>query len=281
MTEPFDFDFRFAQNSDIPTLKKLWKCCFGDDDKYIDLFFAERFAQDICLAAFQGETAAAMLFLLPITAVCGEKHYPARYIYAVCTKPEFRNRSLSTRLLDAAHEYMAKNNIAMSLLVPAENSLFDYYKKRGFETEFYCREFEVNADAANIDFEQAELQNLFEERNRVFSNSTLYMQWDKVALGYQQKEAEFFGGKTLKFNDGYAVCVPYDQGVLIKEWGKKEIDEQIIADIARIFDKKRAFVRVPAYENQKGARPFAMTKWYISERKAKTENYYCFTLVLD
>ncbi|MBP1577713.1 MAG: GNAT family N-acetyltransferase, partial [Oscillospiraceae bacterium] len=108
------FSFRFAEKQDTEALKSLWKTCFGDEDEYIDLFFKERFKADECLAAFCQEELAGMLFLLPIKAVCGDKSYDARYIYAVCTEPKFRNRSVSTKLLNAAHEYMAENGIAMS-----------------------------------------------------------------------------------------------------------------------------------------------------------------------
>ena len=281
MTEQFDFVFRFAKESDANKLKKLWKTCFGDDDEYIDLFFNNRFNPNECLTAFCGESLAAMLFLLPITAVCKEKRYPARYIYAVCTEPKFRNRSVSTRLLNAAHEYMAENQIAMSLLVPAEKSLFDYYEKRGFKTEFYCSEFETDARHGEITLKTANLTELFEKRNETFSKSSLYMQWDRTALCYQQKEAEFFGGKTLEFDGGYAVCVPYQDKVLIKEWASERFDHDIIAAIAESFGKKSAVVRVPAGREEKDARLFAMTKWYISERSAKEGEYPCFTLVLD
>lgn len=275
------FSFRFAENGDITALKRLWKTCFGDEDEYIDLFFNERFKAEECFAAFCQEELAGMLFLLPITAVCGDKSYEARYIYAVCTEPKFRNRAVSTKLLNSAHEYMAENGIAMSLLVPAEKSLFDYYAKRGFETEFYCREVKIEAKESDIRLEQAELGELFEERNAVFAKSKLFMRWGKEALCYQQKEAKFLGGKTLRFDGGYAVCYPFGERVWIKELGQEQPDFDIAAAIAAHFGKGEAVVRIPAGKDEKDARPFAMTRWYISERSEKEGSCPCFTLVLD
>ncbi|MBP0981834.1 MAG: GNAT family N-acetyltransferase [Oscillospiraceae bacterium] len=275
------FSFRFAEEQDIAALKSLWKTCFGDEDEYIDLFFDERFEPEQCLAAFCDEELAGMLFLLPITAVCCDKSYDARYIYAVCTEPRFRNRSVSTKLLNAAHEYMAENGIAMSLLVPAEKSLFGYYEKRGFETEFYCREIEVKAKESGVRFAQADLGELFEERNAAFAKSQLFMRWGREALSYQQKEAKFLGGKTLRFDGGYAVCYPFGEKVWIKELGQEKPDFDIAAAIAAHFGKSEAVVRIPAGKDEKDARPFAMTRWYISERSEKEGSCPCFTLVLD
>lgn len=281
MIEELKLSFRFADEQMTEKLKKLWKTCFGDSDEYIELFFRERFKADECMVALCGDKPAGMLFLLPITAICSDECYPARYIYAVCTDPLFRNRSVSTKLLGAAHEYMAKNGIAMSLLVPAESSLFDYYAKRGFETEFYCKEFEIPAKSIAAELSEASLPELFNERNTAFYDSSLYMRWDKEALCYQQKEVEFFGGKTLRSSDFYAVCFPYENKVLIKEWGGIKTDPDIIAAIAARFGKESAVIRVPASRDEKDARPFAMTRWYISERSAKKGKPPCFTLVLD
>lgn len=281
MTDNLYPAIRFAENSDIDSLKRLWKSCFGDDDYYIDFFFENRFEPNECLTAFCGRELAGMLFLLPITAVCGEKKYSARYIYAVCTEPQFRSRSVSTRLLEYAHEYMKKSGVAMSLLVPAEPSLFEYYKKRGFETEFFCREIKIKAEKGDFPFKEANLPELFERRNALFSDSSLYMMWDRKALGFQQRECELSGGKTLLLENGYAVCFPFEDKVLVKEYGFPALDRAILAAAAYYFGKETAVVRLSAAEGESGSRPFAMTKWYDSERRVNGGAYPRFTLVFD
>lgn len=281
MNDNIEFLFRFAERSDVNSLKKLWKTCFGDEDEYIDFFFENRFEPDECLCAFCGGELAGMLFLLPITAVCGEREYSARYIYAVCTEPRFRNRMISTRLLAFAHEYMEKNGVDMSLLVPAEPSLFEYYKKRGFETEFFCREIEIKAEKNTISLEKTELQRLFGERNAVFADSGLYMRWDEKALGQIERECDFLGGETLVFSNGYAVCYPFEDRVFVKEWGARSLDDHVLAAIAEYFGKKTAVVRIPAGKEENGACPFAMTRWYNTERCVNNGDCPCFTLVSD
>lgn len=281
MTDKLEPLFRFAERSDVDSLKRLWKACFGDEDEYIDFFFENRFVPDECLCALCGGELAGMLFLLPITAVCGEREYSARYIYAVGTEPSFRNRMISTRLLAFADEYMKNGGIAMSLLVPAEPSLFEYYKKRGFEAEFFCRETEINAKKGDILFEKENLQRLFEKRNAVFSDSALYMRWSEKALGVQQKECELLGGKTLIFDGGYAVCFPFEDKVIIKEWGAPSLDDSVSAAIAEYFGKRAAVVRIPAEKQEYDARPFAMTRWYNTERCVNAGRPPAFTLVLD
>lgn len=281
MTDNFELLFRFAKENDIVSLKRLWKSCFGDEEEYIDFFFENRFKPNECLTAFCNGNLAGMLFLLPITAVCGEKEYKARYIYAVCTEPGFRNRSVSTRLLEFAHEYMAENGVDMSLLVPAEPSLFEYYKKRGFETEFFCREIEVKAEKNSVRLKKTDLQRIFEERNALFCDSALYMRWDKDSLGQIERECDFLGGETLAFSNGYAVCYPFGERVLVKEWGSRLQDESTLAAIADYFGRKAAVAFIPAKKEENGAYPFAMTRWYNKERCVNNGGCPCFTLVSD
>lgn len=285
MTNELELCFRFAEPRMIKKLKLLWKCCFGDSDEYIGLFFDERFVPEQCLTAVCGDDIAGMLFLLPLTMVSNGKSYEARYIYAVATAPEYRSRGVSTRLLEAAHDWMRENGIAMSLLVPAEDSLFEYYGKRGFKTEFFCREIEFKADtAAQCDLEAVSLQKLLPERDKAFEKSVLYARWDEAALGYQQMENEFLGGETLKFSspqEGYAVCCPTEDTVLIKEWAADKIYPEVIGAIAARYEKPTARVRIAADKGAPGARGFAMTMWYNTERRAPEGTAPCFSLVLD
>ena len=42
---------RFANKTDIPQLKSIWKVCFGDSDEYIDFFFDHMFKPENAVVA--------------------------------------------------------------------------------------------------------------------------------------------------------------------------------------------------------------------------------------
>ena len=96
MTNELELCFRFAEPRMIKKLKLLWKCCFGDSDEYIGLFFDERFVPEQCLTAVCGDDIAGMLFLLPLTLFFAlsykflannelpfKKHIPGAFLSAV------------------------------------------------------------------------------------------------------------------------------------------------------------------------------------------------------
>ena len=267
-------------------LKALWKTVFGDTDEYISLFFEKRFVPSQCVTAISGGTVVGMLFLLPFEMVCGKACYSGRYIYAVATHPDHRRQGISEAMLSFAHKKAADEGAALSALVPANAPLFEYYRKRGFETEFYKREITVHPDfnAESVQLDHCLLEEQIETRRKLFSDNRMFVDWDKAALCYQQLENELLGGETLCFSSpkkGYALCIAGDDGVFIREWGADALYPELLSAIAERYQKRKITVRLAADRSDSEAVPFAMTKWYITERKASGVNPPFISLVLD
>ena len=280
----------YAVPEDRAALMRLWKRVFGDPDDYLSLFFTHSFVPGQTLVARTSPHAepAAMLFLLPIVLCSATARWEGRYIYAVATDPDFRSRGLSSLLLSEVHRRLAAEGLAFSALVPAEPSLFDYYGVRGFSSEFFRRAVSiVPGPGAWPDpaLSPASLPELLSLRDRVFGSSALYGRWDGQALAYQQRETQLLGGEILSFSfegePGYAVCHPAGELVLIKEWGFSSLCEPVFAAIARRFGRKTLRLDLPALPDEAGARPFAMTRWYLKERKREDGTPPILSLVLD
>ena len=274
-----------AADKNLDGIKALWKAVFGDSDEYISLFLEKRFEPSQCVVALDSENVVAMLFLLSFTLKQPNAEYQGRYIYAVATHPDHRSRGISTALLDFAHQKAKSEGAALSALVPASDSLFDYYGLRGFSTEFYKREITLLPNGfSNIELSEVKLQDMISLRRKFFSKSAAFVDWDEKALTHQQHENSFLGGETLYFSvpqEGYALCLPTDDGVFIREWAADDIYPEIIAAVADRYKAKKVLIRLAADKNQDGAKPFAMTKWYISERKAQRGAPAMISLVLD
>ncbi|MBQ4538702.1 MAG: GNAT family N-acetyltransferase [Oscillospiraceae bacterium] len=267
-------------------LKALWKNVFGDTDEYISLFFEKRFTPSQCVAAISGGKVVGMLFLLPFDLVCGNERYSGRYIYAVATHPDHRRQGISEAMLSFAHKKAEDEGAALSALVPANAPLFDYYRKRGFETEFYKKELTLypDSDVKSGQLSRCRLEEQLKTRRKLFADSRMFVDWDKAALCYQQLENELLGGETLCFSSpkkGYALCIAGDDGVFIREWGADALYPELISAISERYQKRKITVRLAADKSDSEAVPFAMTKWYITERKASGDDPPFISLVLD
>ncbi|MFV0497973.1 MAG: GNAT family N-acetyltransferase [Candidatus Fimivivens sp.] len=287
MMREHKFIFTQATAAMAMPLKHLWRLVFGDASDYIDLFFAQRFVPENTMVALFEGAPVAMLYLLPVTIRKNQTDYDARYIYAVGTHPDFRSQGCSGGLLNAAHAHLASQGVALSLLVPAEPSLFAYYGMRGFNTAFFRQTVLCTATKNGVQaaLKTAELPHLSAMRDHFFGESGLYARWDTAALAYQQKEAALLGGETLAFDTpeaGYAVCYPTKDAVLIKEWAAKTIYPNVLNAIAARFGCEKIMLRLPAdFIGGRALEPFAMTKWYLSERDAPQGKAPYLSLVLD
>ena len=274
-----------AESKHTDGIKKLWETVFGDSDQYISLFIEQRFEPSQCVVALDKESVVAMLFLLPFVLKQADVDYAGRYIYAVATHPDYRKCGISTALLDFAHKKAKSEGAALSALVPASESLFDYYAARGFSTEFYKKEVTLYPQyAGECKLTVAKLQDMIDLRRSSFKDSKAFVDWDEKALCHQQNENALLGGETLYFTEpdkGYALCLPIDDGVFIREWSGKNFYTNVISAIASRYKTKKVLIRLAADQNDADAIPFAMTKWYISERKAQRGAPAMISLVLD
>ena len=129
-----------GDNSAIEQMKKIWRECFDADDAYLQLYFSTRYRADQTLAFYDDDQLLGMLTLLPCTYrgqwQGRERLYRAYYLFAVGTLPAAQGRQIATKLLTATDEWMQQQGVEMALLAPAEQSLYHFYQKRGYEPWF-------------------------------------------------------------------------------------------------------------------------------------------------
>jgi GNAT superfamily N-acetyltransferase len=254
------------------SIRALWKQVFRDTDEYIDLFFMKRYNPANAMVVHDDNKVVSMLFALPIDLVLQDKIVSARYVYAVGTSPQFRQRGLSSLLLEAMHERLTEKGVQASILVPASEDLFAFYERRGYQTIFHIKikteTFHDNSEKLLL--KKSTLCEQYELRDNFFSSSRLYARWGREALAYQDAEISLLKGDVLAFDDpyrGYAVCVPTDMGVSVKELITGPQEDVILKAIAAHYQVKNLVVRRWGGENDK---PFGMIKWYSQKRRKFT-----------
>ena len=139
---------KFTDNkSDIVS---LWSSVFGDSDEDV-IFFIENAKNADCLAYYEGEKLVSMLYLVDC-CIGGEK---GKYIYAACTDKHYEGRGYMTALL----QYSKNCGYNCLCLIPASDSLVEYYGKRGFQksTEIENLSFNQSDEIKEYLFEGYEL----------------------------------------------------------------------------------------------------------------------------
>lgn len=247
-------DIRFAEKSDIPFLKQLWKLSFGDSDDFIDFYFNERFSKNnILLLTYDGAVAS----MLTIIDVSLNAIYKTTMLYALATHPDYRGKGLASKLMDAYNDYLISNQYNFSVLVPAEDSLFDYYAKVGYREGFIIREALLTHEDMNnpndifsCNIQPCDAADYNEIRNNHLAK-TKHIRYGKKEVEYQKKISVFSGGDIYSLDFGNIKgCAAIETGrdtVVIKELlvPDKFINSALL-QISMIFKAGRYLLRTPA-----------------------------------
>ena len=117
----------------------LWQRVFGDEPQFIKQCIDEFAKNGFVMTMLDGDVVAAILLAAPCS-------YGARkgvYLYALATAPELRGAGVMSRLMRAAELEAAGGNAAFAVLIPAGESLFSYYEKRGYSNRLCLRHLEL------------------------------------------------------------------------------------------------------------------------------------------
>lgn len=127
---------RFADKDTAPLVRSMWKTCFGDSESYMDLYFSSKYKNENTLIYFLENKPVASLQMLPYKMSFYREIIPISYLAGLCTLPEYRGRGYMGALINEAYKVMFDRNIDISILVPAEDSLYGYYIRYNFVQTF-------------------------------------------------------------------------------------------------------------------------------------------------
>lgn len=128
---------RLAEKKDIPELKALWRDVFQEEEAYLDAFFIKIFKGENALLYEEDGRIAAALHMVPYSMVVDGVEHPLLYLYAIGTLPEYRGKGYAGDITREALRVAEDRGYSAAFLVPAEESLFLWYERMGFETVFY------------------------------------------------------------------------------------------------------------------------------------------------
>lgn len=133
-------------------LSQLWETVFGDPKDYVQLFFDGAFSHCRCFLHRENGQAVSALYLLDCGLSIDGTFFSGYYLYAAATAPSARRRGLMGALIEEAKAALRNSGHSFIALVPANDGLYDYYARFGFETKLYhyAGKARVTPDALSI-----------------------------------------------------------------------------------------------------------------------------------
>ncbi|MBM3421247.1 MAG: GNAT family N-acetyltransferase [Bacteroidetes bacterium] len=129
--------------ADEAALRLIWREVFNDTGEFIDSFFGRRYSADTALVYRTEGIIASMIFFPGYDFKVNDSMYRLGYICGAATLPGQRQKGLMGRLLEASLEVMRSRGDSFSALVPASDSLYEYYRRFGYREIFFRKRFSL------------------------------------------------------------------------------------------------------------------------------------------
>ena len=113
--------------------REIWQEVFGDDDRFLDLYFGHVYQDDetdLLIDYGGAPKAIAHTGRVSYTFSLWGERIEAAYISGAATISRERGRGLMPSLLRSAHTKMYQTGKLFAFLIPAEPWLYDYYQRK-------------------------------------------------------------------------------------------------------------------------------------------------------
>lgn len=178
-----------ADESMIPRLKELWHICFGDSKEYIDMFFKYAFNASKTMVYTVNNNIAGACYLFP----CSISGRRASYLYAGGVFPEYRRRGIYEEMMHSWSKWCHKNN-CIPFLKPADDKLWNYYKKIGFSEFMGANKLIItNGGNESVNIKQISAEEFAMLRDEYINYP--YIKWEHMP--YIVRENEMCGGSCV------------------------------------------------------------------------------------
>jgi hypothetical protein len=214
-----DFALRLSRPGDEATLRSIWKLCFQESDRFLDLFFSRLYRPGMATVAELDGKIAAAAYAIPGFAVRvpGKPARPAGYIYGVCTDPLCRGRGLGEAVTRAA---AGSGENSLACLMPGDEGLRGWYA-RAMGAYAYTRARTVTLDRRDTGISSVALRPLnaaeYGERREALLRDAPHVEQPKDYLSLAEAVARLSGGGFFALDGGLCAVELSGDTLLVKE----------------------------------------------------------------
>ena len=260
----------------------LWDKCFSEEDKrFVDLYFEKRYnEQDNIFIEKDGKVVSALQLISYPFSYYG-KTIGCAYLSGCCTDPEYRSQGLMNDVIIKSLNQAKNNGACFAALIPASESLFNYYEGTNFIPTFDYSKIRIKSNQQSavsdqpasgcqiISYRVAELQSLKDESELDFYQVYEYfntkmrsrnccVQHDEYDFGVILKDLELFGNHLLvaKYAEeicGLAFCYLRNNEIFIKDVFAESsvIFSDLITASAQLSESVSINIIIPPVSGQK------------------------------
>lgn len=222
----------------LPRMNELWTKYFGDSVEYSSFFFKQHLKGETVyenqFVYLEDGQVASMLTVLQGELSRRTKKDRFWYIYAVVTDEKYRRRGYAGKVLKHVLDLAKKQNVFVGL-VPANDALYNYYSKFGFETFFYKKVEELTLfpeETKSCNLQIADPSLYKKLRDEAYCNDN-YIVWDEHAVKYALQENENSGGKAYTCGDTgcFILVCPVGETLMVRETNLPQQELQIVCSV--------------------------------------------------
>ena len=123
----------------------LWDKCFSEEDKrFVDFYFEKRYNENDNIFIEKNGKVVSALQLISYPFSYYGKTIGCSYLSGCCTDPDYRSQGLMNDLIIKALKQAKNNGACFAALIPASESLFNYYAGTNFVTTFDYSKIRIN-----------------------------------------------------------------------------------------------------------------------------------------
>ena len=146
--------------------KALWDKCFSEEDKqFVDFYFEKRYnEQDNIHIEKDGKVVSAMQLISYPFSYYG-KTIGCSYLSGCCTDPDYRSQGLMNDLIIKALNQAKNNGACFAALIPATESLFNYYEGTNFIPTFDYSKIRIKRQQTTDNGQQSVTISVFDNES--------------------------------------------------------------------------------------------------------------------
>ena len=250
----------------------LWDKCFSEEDKrFVDFYFEKRYnEQDNIHIEKDGKVVSAMQLISYPFSYYG-KTIGCSYFSGCCTDPDYRSQGLMNDLIIKALNQAKNNGACFAALIPASESLFNYYEGTNFIPTFDYSKIRIKRQQTTDNGQQTVTISVFDNESEPEAFYQVYdyfnskmrarnccIQHDEYDFGVITKDLELFDNHLLvaRYGEdicGLAFCYLRNDEIFIKDILAEStaIFTDLITAAANIFNNDTINIIIPPVPGQK------------------------------
>ena len=214
--------------SDREQIISLWIEAFGDRREDVELFLDTLFKEQNYFSVKRNGQILSQTFLVPVKLSGRREAFDGYYFCCAATRKDRRGEGLMASLLNQVKETVIERGKDFVALIPASDSLFNFYSKFGFESFFCCNEALVKSqrNGENIIFSPVQdVSELLDIQQEYASKNPGLIVKSREIFNYLAEDARLSGYKIYAASNSFGKI-----GYIFFDPEKALIREALISD---------------------------------------------------